>query len=131
MVSITQTREGARGGDDRIRMVTHGTFDELVLQAGRPTVVEFMSYGCSHCRALEPVLQEVATMVSADVTFVRVNVAVEQRLADSYGVRGTPTLVMFSGGQEVGRVEGPLPTTASVLAAVTQPFEDPGAPRSG
>ena len=51
------------------------------------------------------------------------NVAVEQELAGSYQIQGTPTLVMFLNQNEVGRVEGPSPTVSSVLAAVTQPFQ--------
>ena len=43
--------------------------------------------------------------------------------AGSYQIQGTPSLIMFLDGNEVGRVEGPSPTVASVLTAVTQPFE--------
>jgi thioredoxin len=86
-------------------------------------VVEFMSYGCEHCRAIEPVLEQVAKMVEPRETIFRVNIAVEQELAGSYQIQGTPTLIMFLDGNEVGRVEGPSPTVSSVLTAVTQPFE--------
>jgi thioredoxin 1 len=82
-----------------------------------------MSYGCVHCRAMEPVLQQVAEMLKSKEQIFRVNTAVEQELADSYQVQGTPTLVMFLQGREVGRLEGPPPTVESILAAVTQPFE--------
>ena len=108
---------------DRIRTVTGGTFDEKVLHAQGPVVAEFMSYGCVHCRAMEPILQEVAGMVAPGETIVRVNVAVEQDLATSFQVRGTPTLIMFSDGHEVARNEGPPPIVSTVLAAVTDPFE--------
>jgi thiol-disulfide isomerase/thioredoxin len=112
-----------RTSPDRIRTVTSGTFEELVLDADGPVVAEFMSYGCTHCRAMEPVLQQVAGMVEPDVTVVRVNIGVDHELASSYQVQGTPTLIMFLDGREVARVEGPPPTVATVLAAVTQPFE--------
>jgi thioredoxin 1 len=62
-------------------------------------------------------------MLKSKEEIFRVNTAVEQDLADSYEVQGTPTLIMFLQGREVGRAEGPSPTVASVLAAVTQPFE--------
>ena len=112
-----------RSSQDRIRTVTGGTFEELVLDAEGPVVAEFMSYGCAHCRVMEPILQQVAAMVEPGETIVRINIAVEQRLAASYAVEGTPTLVMFLEGREVGRVEGPRPDVSTVLAAVTQPFE--------
>jgi thioredoxin 1 len=108
---------------DKIQTVTSGTFTRLVLEAEGPVAVEFMSYGCVHCRAIEPVLEQVAKMVEPQERIFRVNIAVEQELAGNYQIRGTPTLVMFLNQNEVGRVEGPSPTASSLLTAVTQPFE--------
>ncbi len=107
---------------DRIRTVGAATFQSLVLDGAGPIAVEFMSYGCAHCRALEPVLQTVAEMVSPRETVYRVNVAVDQDLAAGNGIEGTPTLVMFLNGREVGRVTGPHPTVKTVMSAVTGPF---------
>jgi thioredoxin 1 len=108
---------------DNIETVTASTFTRLVLEAEGPTAVEFMSYGCAHCRAIEPVLEQVAEMVKSQERIFRVNIAVEQELAGSYQIQGTPTLIMFLNQNEVGRVEGPSPTVSSVLTAVTQPFK--------
>ena len=108
---------------DKIQTITSSAFTRLVLEAEGPIAVEFMSYGCAHCRAIEPVLEQVAEMVKPRERIFRVNIAVEQELADSYQIQGTPTLVMFLNQNEVGRVEGPSPTLSSVLTAVTQPFE--------
>lgn len=93
----------------KIRTVTSATFNQWVLEGNGPIVVEFMSYGCAHCRAMEPILQEVAEMVKSKEEIFRVNTAVEQELTDSYQVQGTPTLIMFMQGREVGRFEGPPP----------------------
>lgn len=111
------------GPPERIRTVTSSTFDLLVLQGVGPIAVEFMSYGCGHCRQIEPVLQQVAEMLSGKEQVFRVNVAIEQELAVTYGIQGTPTLIMFLNGTETGRVDGPRPTVSSVFAAVTRPFE--------
>jgi thioredoxin 1 len=108
---------------DKIKTVTASTFTRLVLEAEGPIAVEFMSYGCAHCRAIEPVLEQVAKMVEPRERVFRVNIAVEQELAGSYQIQGTPTLIMFLNRNEVGRVEGPSPTVSRVLTAVTQPFE--------
>ncbi|MGC1651722.1 MAG: thioredoxin family protein [Candidatus Sulfotelmatobacter sp.] len=116
----TEPRPSSR---DKIQTVTSSDFTQRVLEAEGPIVVEFMSYGCTHCRAIEPVLEQVAEMVKPQEKIFRVNIAVEQELADSYQIQGTPTLVMFLNQNEVGRVEGPSPTVSSVLTAVTQPFE--------
>jgi thiol-disulfide isomerase/thioredoxin len=120
--SIQNTYRG-HASRDGIQTVSGRTFNRLVLEGGGPIVVEFMSYSCAYCGAIEPVIQQVAEMVKSKETFFRVNVAVEPALADSYEVHGTPTLIMFLNGEEVGRVEGPHPTVSSVLEAVTQPFE--------
>ena len=126
---INETLEHARetllrpSVPDKIQAVTSSTFTRLVLEAEGPIVVEFMSYGCEHCRAIAPVLEKVAEMVKPRESIFRVNIAVEQELASSYQIEGTPTLVMFLNQNEVGRVEGPSPTVSSVLTAVTQPFE--------
>jgi thioredoxin 1 len=106
-----------------IETVTSATFGPLVLEAEGPVVVEFMSYGCAHCRAIEPVLQEVAETVRSKEKVYRVNIALEPELAGSYQVEGTPTLIMFLGGAEVGRAEGPRPMASSLLAVMTEPFE--------
>jgi len=105
-----------------IETATAATFDTLVLHADGPVAVEFMSYGCVHCRAIEPIVQEVARSIADRERVLRVNVAVEGDLAAAYRVRVTPTFVMFLGGNEVGRAEGPQPQVASVTAAVTNPF---------
>ena len=110
------------GKRDAIGTVTESTFGPLVLEGDGPIAVEFMSYGCAHCRTLEPILQEVAETVRPDETLFRVNIAVEQGLAESYQITGTPTLIMFLNGQQVGRVDGPHPTVSGVLTAVTRPF---------
>jgi thioredoxin-like negative regulator of GroEL len=106
-----------------VSTVTGRDFETLVLNAEGPVAVEFMAYGCVHCRAMEPIMQQLAEMLGSGERLCRVNVGIDQELAASYGIEGTPTFVMFAGGREVGRAEGPKPTVASVLAAVTQPFQ--------
>ena len=99
------------------------TFAKLVLEGEGPIAVEFMSYGCAHCQVIEPVLQQVAAMVKSNEKIFRVNIAVEPELAERYEIQGTPTLIMFLDGTEVGRVEGPRPAVSSLLTAVRQPYE--------
>ena len=105
-----------------VRSVTGSTFDLLVLAGNGPIVVEFMSYGCAHCRAMEPVLQQVAELLSGKAKIFKVNIAVERALSETFAIDGTPTLVMFSRGREVGRVDGPPPDVSSVLDAVNEAF---------
>jgi thioredoxin 1 len=109
---------------DRIPTVTGSTFQRLVLEARGPIVVEFMSYGCGHCRLLEPILQEVAELLESKEQFFRVNLAVEPELAEEYEVEGTPTFLMFLDGAEVGRVDGVRPSRSTLMTAVTRPFSN-------
>jgi len=109
---------------DFVNSVTEETFDSLVLTSPNPVAVEFMSYGCEHCRLLEPVLQEVAERLGSREAVLRVNIAVDQELANRYEIEGTPTLVMFSKGIEVGRAVGPNPSVKVLWDDVTRPFEE-------
>jgi thioredoxin 1 len=107
---------------DRITTVTGSTFQQLVLKSPGPIVVEFMSYGCGHCRLLEPVLQRAAELLEAEERFFRVNLAVDPELAEQYQIEGTPTFLMFLDGAGVGRVEGVRPSLSTLMTAVTRPF---------
>ena len=54
--------------------------------------------------------------------FFRINIGLDHSLANEYRITGTPTLVFFRDGEEVGRVEGPEPMPSLIRNAVTQPF---------
>jgi thioredoxin 1 len=108
---------------DTIQTVTDATFNDLVLEGSGPIAVEFMSYGCGFCRAIEPVLKQVAEKLHSKLKIFRVNVPAQSELAGTYGIEGTPTFIMFSNGNEMARSEGPEPTVASITAMLTQPFD--------
>jgi thioredoxin 1 len=107
----------------RIRTVTASTFNSLVLESEGPIVVEFMSYGCSHCRTIAPILEQVAKTLETKERIFMVNIAVDPELAERYEIQGTPTFIMFLNGQGIGMVEGLRPDFPNVLAAVTEPYE--------
>jgi thioredoxin 1 len=108
---------------DTIHTVTNTTFNESVLDGEGPIAVEFMSYGCNHCRTMEAVLQEVASDFASKEKIFRVNTATDQALSETYQIHGTPTFILFLNGQEVGRVEGPKPNVQCVTTALLSPFE--------
>ncbi len=110
------------GVENRIETLDGRSFGPKALERAGRVAVEFMSYGCGYCRAIEPLLQQVAEGIEQDEAVFRVNVTADPALASEYGIGGTPTFVMFLNGQEVGRSEGPNPDLASVLDAVTGPF---------
>ncbi len=108
---------------DRIQTTTAASFGSQVLDGSGPIAVEFMSYGCAHCRVIEPVLQQVAEIVNPTEKIFRVNIGLDRGLAERYEIVGTPTLIMFLDGNVVGRIEGPRPVVSSVLAEITQPYK--------
>jgi thioredoxin-like negative regulator of GroEL len=107
---------------DAIGTLTHSTFTRTVEESAGPVAVEFMSYGCGHCAALEPVLQEAAALLESEIVCYRVNVAVDQALASEFRITGTPTIVLFAHGAVAGRIEGPKPQLTALLAAIRRPF---------
>jgi thioredoxin 1 len=109
---------------DTIVTLSHADFRERVLEGDGPIVVEFMSLTCSHCQAIAPVLQQVADKLRESEQIFRVDIDAEPDLASNFGIDGTPTLVLFDEGQEVGRVVGPTPEFDSLLASLTEPFKD-------
>lgn len=115
-------RDELGNAGEKVQMLDAGSFTPVVLEGQGRIAVEFMSYGCGYCRAIEPFLQQVAGMIEDDETIYRVNVTADPELAGTYGISGTPTFVMFLNGQEVGRAEGPDPDLPSVTRAVTGPF---------
>ena len=118
----TRMNHRAAGSIDRIATLTGDTFNTNVIKGVGPIAVEFMSYGCGYCRAVEPFLQQVAETLEGKEQLFRVNIDADPELSAGFEVQGTPTFIMFSGGREVGRVEGIQPTLAGVMAVVTQPF---------
>lgn len=89
-------------------------FERVVLQADRPTLVDFWGSWCIPCKQMEPILHELAA-ARPDVQFVKVNVNRNRPLVTQHRVMGVPSFVLFADGQERGRVVGAQ--TAAQLAA--------------
>lgn len=120
---LSQSSQNGRSvSRDGIPSLDAAGFEAHVMQGSGPIAVEFMTYSCAYCAAMEPVLQQAAQTLRSREQIFRVNVAIEIDLATTYEIEGTPTLVMFSEGREVGRSEGLDPDAATVLEALTAPF---------
>ncbi len=76
-----------------------GNFSTEILSAKKPAVVDFWAPWCGPCRALAPVLEEVATETANKAIVAKVNVDENPELAAKYGVRGIPTLIFFKDGE--------------------------------
>lgn len=86
--------------------VTDATFTERVLDADVPVVVEYWATWCSPCRQLAPILEELKATYGDRVRFVRVDTDAQSAVPLAQGIRGVPTVQLFSGGTEVRRFQG-------------------------
>jgi thioredoxin 1 len=77
------------------------TFDEEVLRAQGPVLVEFWNDGCVPCRQLRRVLTQLASDVSPEIRIGTVNANENPDLAERYGIRGVPSLLFFKNGAVV------------------------------
>jgi thioredoxin 1 len=78
---------------------TDATFEQEVLKSELPVLVDFWAPGCPPCAALAPILEKVATEISSQSKFVKVNAAQERATAAKYRVQAVPTLFIFKGGE--------------------------------
>ena len=89
--------------------VDNATFDEKVLKADKPVVVDFWAEWCGPCKMIAPSLEELSEEMSDKVTIAKVNMDENPDLAAKYGVRSIPTLLMFKGGEPVAIQVGAAP----------------------
>lgn len=86
--------------------VSDTTFEQDVLQADQPVLVDFWATWCQPCRMVAPIVEEIAGEQAGKLKVVKLDVDENQRTAMQYGVSSIPTLILFKGGQPVERVVG-------------------------
>ena len=90
--------------------VTDTTFEQEVLQAPGPVLVDFWADWCTPCHAVAPVLERIAEERS--LKLVKVNYDEEQDLADRYGVQSIPNIILFEDGAPEAQTIGAQPKSA-------------------
>jgi thioredoxin 1 len=86
--------------------IEEAKFEESVLKASLPVLVDFWAPWCGPCRMVAPVVEELAKEYDGKVSFVKVNVDNNQKVAGQYGVMSIPTLILFKDGKPVANVVG-------------------------
>ena len=89
--------------------VSDQEFEEKVLKSDTPVVVDFWAPWCGPCKAIGPVLEELAAEYGGKVVVAKVNVDDNPSSPGRYGVRGIPTLIGFRGGEAVDQLVGAVP----------------------
>jgi thioredoxin 1 len=90
----------------KVLSVTDSSFEKDVLQASKPVLVDFWAEWCAPCRMLAPTIDAVAEQFGDNASVVKVNVDDNSTVAQRYGIKGIPTLILFNAGKEVERVVG-------------------------
>jgi len=89
-----------------MRELADETFEHDVLKAERPVVVDFWAPWCGPCKAVEPVLADLAEAVEGRVEFAKMNIDENPLTASRYGVLSIPTAILFEGGEARESVVG-------------------------
>jgi len=92
--------------DDKVLHLNDSNFEAEVLQGDMPCLVDFWAPWCGPCKAIGPVIAELAEQFDGQVKIAKVNVDESPETPGKYGIRAIPTLIMFQGGKVIEQVTG-------------------------
>ncbi|WP_419585073.1 thioredoxin TrxA [Thiolapillus sp.] len=84
---------------DAVLHVTDSDFNDTVIKADKPVLVDYWAEWCGPCKMIAPVLDEVAGEFSGKLTVAKLNIDENPETPQHYGVRGIPTLMLFKDGE--------------------------------
>jgi thioredoxin 1 len=94
---------------NNVQQFTDANFDDLVIKAAGPVLVDFWAPWCGPCKRLGPTVESLATDYVGKVTIGKLNVDDNQDTAFKFQIRGIPALLLFKGGRVVESVVGLVP----------------------
>jgi len=99
--------------------ISDGTFDKEVLQSPLPVLIDFWAPWCGPCRAIGPVVEDLAKSYEGKLKVVKMSVDENPATPGRYGVRGIPNLILFRGGEVKEQIVGAVPR-AHLVKAIDQ-----------
>ena len=99
--------------------VSDESFESEVLRSGTPVLIDFWAPWCAPCRAIAPVVEEIAGEYAGRLKVLKMNVDHNPQTPSRYGVRGIPNLILFQGGQVKEQIVGAVPKAALLKAIST------------
>ncbi|MBF0494972.1 MAG: thioredoxin [Deltaproteobacteria bacterium] len=91
---------------DALLHVNDDNFDAEILKSNLPSLVDFWAAWCGPCRAIAPVVEELAKEYANKIKIAKLNVDENPKTAGQYGIRAIPTLILYKGGQIAEQITG-------------------------
>jgi thioredoxin 1 len=104
---------------ENISAVSDATFDSEVLKSPLPVLIDFWAPWCGPCKAIAPIVDELAGEYAGKLKIVKMNVDENPRTPAQYGVRGIPNLILFKDGTVQQQIVGAVPKAHLVKAITT------------